>query len=149
MRQTNQLTTTHSSTAAEPSPNEEGLSDDALSAAGLKRISAYVRREESANASRVRRAREKAATEGVQQLNVVAPAAAREVIKKVAADLRDGCDLRFALEQALSVEAQKTDPLAVVRVAPAYVLRSEEKMVQRLRSLRGWQRFLAKLLRLI
>lgn len=149
MHQTNQLTTTHGPNAAEPSPNEEGLSNDALQAAGLKRVSAYVRQEESANAARVRKAREKAATAGVQQLNVVAPAAAREVIKKVAADLRDGCDLRFALEQALSVEAQKTDPLAVVRVAPAYVLRNEEKMVQRLRSLRGWQKFLAKLLRLI
>lgn len=149
MQQTNQLTNTQGRTAAEPFPNAEGLSEDALSAAGLKRISAYVRQEESANASRVRRAREKAATAGVQQLNVVAPAAAREVIKKVAADLRDGCDLRFALEQALSAEAQKTDPLAVVRVAPAYVLRNEEKMVQRLRSLRGWQKFLAKLLRLI
>lgn len=149
MHQTNQLTTTNGRTAAVPSQIEEGMSDDALSAAGLKRINAYVRQEESANAARVRRAREKAATAGVQQLNVFAPAAAREVIKKVAADLRDGCDLRFALEQALSAEAQKTDPLAVVRVAPAYVLRNEEKLVQRLRSLRGWQRVLAKLLRLI
>jgi Na+-translocating ferredoxin:NAD+ oxidoreductase RNF subunit RnfB len=149
MHQTNQLTTTQDCPAAEPSPNEEGLSDDALSAAGLKRVSAYVRQEESGNAARVRKAREKAATTGVQQLNVVAPAAARDAIKKMAADLRDGCDLRLALEQALSVEAQKTDPLAVVRVAPAYVLRNEERMVQRLRSLRGWQKFLAKLLRLI
>lgn len=144
-----QLTTIHGRTAAVPFPNEEGLSDNALSAAGLKRISAYVRREESANAARVRRTREKAATAGVQQLNVVAPAAAREVIKKVAADLRDGCDMRLALEQALSAEAQKADPLAVVRVAPAYVFRNEERMVQRLRSLRGWRKLLAKLLRLI
>jgi hypothetical protein len=149
MHQTNQLTTTHGRTAAVPSPIEEGMSDDALRAAGLKRISAYVRREEGANAARVRRAREKAATEGVQQLNIVAPAAVRETIKKMAADLRDGCDMRLALEQALSVEAQKLDPLAVVRVAPAYVFRNEEKTLQRLRSLRGWQRFLAKLLRLI
>lgn len=149
MHQTNQLTTTHGRTAAEPSPNEEGMSDDALSAAGLKRISAYVRREESANAARVRRTREKSAAAGTQQLNVVAPAAAREVIKKMASDLREGCDMRLALEQALSAEAQKTDPLAVVRVAPAYVFRNEERMVQRLRSLNGWQKFLAKLLRLI
>jgi len=148
MHQTNQLTT-RGAPAAEPSPNEDGMSDDALSVAGLKRISAYVRREDGGNASRARRARAKAATEGVQQLNIVAPAAAREVIKKMAADLRDGCDMRLALEQALSTEAQKADPLAVVRVAPAYVFRNEEKMVQRLRSLRGWQKFLAKLLRLI
>jgi hypothetical protein len=85
----------------------------------------------------------------VQQLNIVAPAAACEVLKKMATDLRDGCDMRLALEQALSAEAQKVDPLAVVRVSPAYVFRDEERAVQRLRSLRGWQKFLAKLLRLI
>lgn len=108
MSQTNQLTTTaDSDTAADPYSNQQDMSDDALRAAGLKRISAYVRREESANAARVRRTREKSAAAGVQQLNVVAPAAAHETIKKMAADLRDGCDLRLALEQALSVEAQK------------------------------------------
>lgn len=125
------------------------MSDDALAAAGLKKINAFVRSEQSANAKRLRKVREKAAIAGLEQLNVIAPTVAHEAIKGMAVELRAGHGLLSALERALSIEAQKSDPLTVVRIAPAHVFESEQRTFQKLRGLRGWRKFLAKLLHLL
>lgn len=60
------------------------LTDDQLEAGGLRQVRAFVRTKASKNALRVQKHREKAAAEGLGQVNVVAPEAARDALKAIA-----------------------------------------------------------------
>jgi len=127
----------------------QGLTDDALSEAGLVKISAFIRNEQSANAKRVQKARKKAATSGMRQVNVVAPPAAHETIKALASQLQAGCNTRVALERLLYAEVRKSAPDAVVRVVSTQELEVERRATRHLAGFRGWRRVMAKLLGLI
>lgn len=124
----------------EPAAGSEGnLSEESLRACGLVKVSAYVRAPASANAKRVQRARDKAAQNGMHQLNVVAPAGAHAAIKALAKELQEGRDIRAALEAVLATEAMTVHAQA----APKAGAISLEPPVSRLVGLSGWRRFWA------
>jgi hypothetical protein len=125
------------------------LSDHALSEAGMVKISAFVRNEKSANARRVQKAKIKAETSGLRQVNVVAPPASHQIIKALASKLQTGCDTRTALESLLSAEPNQGivdvgQPVASVEAPEAGKL-----VIRGLSQLTGWRLLLARLLRLV
>jgi hypothetical protein len=81
------------------------LSDAALSAAGMVKVSAFVRGETTAQAKRTRKHRARSTEMGHRQVNVMAPEAAHATIKAIAENLRAGCSIRSALERVLALEA--------------------------------------------
>ncbi len=125
------------------------LSDDALASGGLRKVSAYVRTEASANAKRVKKAREKAGESGKRQINVMVPATAHGAIRELAKELNEGANYRDALERLLLAESKPGDPRAVVRVVNVQTMTALENLERRINSFRGWRRFLVKLLRLL
>lgn len=130
------------------------LSDDSLASGGLVRVSAFMRTKASANAARVKKAREKAADTGVRQLNVVVPLAAHAAMKAIAKDLQAGGLLGDVLKAALALEAPASKLAEVPGAAPASAspsetparLRHSEPAAARLASLKGWRLLLARLL---
>lgn len=94
-------------TGMEPSIPE--LSDDALSAAGMLKVAAFVRSDPTAQAKRTKKHRKKSAEAGLRQVNVVAPESAHPAIKAIAEQLRAGCDVRTALEHVLASGVGSTD----------------------------------------
>jgi len=127
----------------------QDLSDDFLNEAGLVKVSAFIRNGQSANARRVRKAREKANSSGVNQLNVLLPATAHGQFKALACEVRAGSDMQTALTQALSTEVKKADAGATVRIASAHILANEQRAIQKLLSLSGWRRLVARFLGLL
>jgi hypothetical protein len=127
-----------------------GVSDDALAAVGLLKVQAFVRSEAaSANSTRLKRARKKAADAGRAQVNVVAPVAAHAIIKEMAREMQGGMSARGSLERLLSAEVRGTDPGAVVKIMPAQAAARLENLSARLRRLTGWRRWLAKMIGLL
>ncbi|MFO1291749.1 MAG: hypothetical protein U1F07_01585 [Rubrivivax sp.] len=141
------------------------LSDDALAASGLVKVAAYIRTKSSANATRVRKSRQKAADAGVRQLNVVVPLAAHAAMKAIAKDLQQGASLADVLTAAIAAAAPKPtavpatattqpEPLthakpAVAAPAPPPLPRPFELEAAGLSRLKGWRRLLARLLGLL
>lgn len=112
------------------------LSDDALNAAGIVKVQAFVRSGQSANAKRAKKHRALQAQEGHRQLNVVAPASAHEAIKGIAAHVKNGGDIQAALEWALdSVRKDSPSPKPPIFVN----LRNKPSQRQPL-VFRTWQR---------
>jgi hypothetical protein len=91
------------------------LTDDQLEAGGLRQVRAFVRTRASKNALRVQKHREKAAAEGLGQVNVVAPDEARDVLRAIAKRTAGG----EALEAVLRDLAGLQRPQAVPGSAPA------------------------------
>ncbi len=67
---------------------QELVTDEQLENAGLVKITAYVRTEQSKAAERKAKQRQKEESEGVKQLNLKANAENHEILKKVAASLQ-------------------------------------------------------------
>ena len=104
------------------------LSDDALASGGLRKVSAFVRTATSANAKRVKKAREKAGESGKRQVNVMVPAIAHRAIRELAKELNAGANYRDALERLLLAESKTGDPRAVVRVVNEQKVNSLENL---------------------
>lgn len=121
-----------------------GLTNDALKAAGLAKVYAFVRAEASANALRVRKAREKAADEGSRQVNVVVPIAAHRAIKAMAKELQEGASVTEALTALLTAEVAATHPRVVVRVMSAERAGEVDALAARVAALQGWRLRLAR-----
>ena len=85
-------------------PSIADVSDQALTAAGMVKVAAFVRRNGTAQAKRTSRHRQKCAEAGLRQVNVVAPESAHATIKAIAEHVRTGCDVRTALEHVLASE---------------------------------------------
>jgi len=98
--------------------NDDGLSDEELTARGLVKIQAFARATPSVtgSATRTKRAREKSAASGARQLNVVAPVVAHSALRTIAKDLQLGLSLSDVLHQALTNELQKEHPCTMVKV---------------------------------
>ena len=129
------------------------LSDNSLASGGLVRVSAFMRTKASANAARVKKAREKAADTGIRQLNVVVPLAAHAAMKAIAKDLQAGGLLSDVLKAALAHENFQPTPVRVPSKASSSVppLRARERRqhaelaTTRLANLKGWRLLLARL----
>lgn len=91
------------------------LTDDQLEEGGLRQVRAFVRTRASKNALRVQKHREKAAAEGLGQVNVVAPEAARDVLKAIAKRTAGGEPLEAVLRDLAGLQR----PQAVPGPAPA------------------------------
>ncbi|GAD65159.1 hypothetical protein [Aquipseudomonas alcaligenes] len=91
------------------------LTDDQLEEGGLRQVRAFVRTRASRNALRVQKHREKAAAEGLGQVNVVAPEAARDVLKAIAKRTAGGEPLEAVLRDLAGLQR----PQAVPGPAPA------------------------------
>lgn len=130
-----------------PDVAEGALTTDAvIAAAGLRKVTAYVRESESANAIRVRRAREKIAAVGITQINVRAPKELQQTVKDLASALSDTGNARQALETLLTAEVNASTPGSALLVASQRQIEAYQVFVQRLT---GWRLFLARLLGLI
>lgn len=116
-------------TGMEPSIPE--LSDDALGAAGMVKVAAFVRSDPTAQAKRTKKHRKKSAEAGLRQVNVVAPESAHPAIKAIAEQLRTGCDVRTALENVLASGVGSTDK-------PFRLMHPRRKVA-------GWRRLLTRL----
>lgn len=86
-------------------PVPEALSDDELSAHGLQKTTAFVRREPSASARRSRRAREKSEADGIRQVNLRLPEQVHAAMKELAREMQQGASFAEALQHALDNEA--------------------------------------------
>lgn len=93
------------------------LSDEALTAGGLVPVTAFVRTRSSANASRLKKSRAKAADAGLRQLNVVVPVAAHAAVKAMARELQAGAALHDVLQAALVNASQGTESATGGRTA--------------------------------
>ena len=91
------------------------LTDDQLEEGGLRQVRAFVRTRASRNALRVQKHREKAAAEGLGQVNVVAPEAARDALKAIAKRTAGGEPLEAVLRDLAGLQR----PHAVPGSAPA------------------------------
>lgn len=100
------------------------LSDEALAAGGLVPVAAFMRTRSSANASRLKKSRAKAADAGLRQLNVVVPVAAHAAVKALAKELQAGVALHEALQAALVNATQGTESATGGRTALAGWLRA-------------------------
>jgi len=120
-------------------PESAGLSDDALSAAGLAKVYAFVRKERAPSASRSKRAREKAAEVGSGQLNVVVPLVAHRAVKAMAKELQTGSSVTEALTTLLAAELKAPHPGVVVRVMSDSRAREADALAKKITALRGWR----------
>lgn len=132
--------------AGEPIDGFPSLSDSTLAANGLVKVSAFVRSPASANAARLRRAKRKANENGAGQVNVVAPIAAHRAIKAIARALQEGRSVKEVLESRLVEETKAIDPTTVVRVVSENDAKLFDNLLQKISGLRGWRRFLARLI---
>lgn len=99
------------------------LTDDQLEEGGLRQVRAFVRTRASRNALRVQKHREKAAAEGLGQVNVVAPEAARDVLKAIAKRTAGGEPLEAVLRDLAGLQR----PQAVPGPAPAPAPKAPER----------------------
>jgi len=95
------------------------LTDDQLEAGGLRQVRAFVRTKASKNALRVQRHREKAAAEGLGQVNVVAPEAARKALKTIAKRTSGGEPLEAVLRDLAGLQSPQAVPEADALVVAA------------------------------
>lgn len=86
-------------------PGPDLMTDDELSAYGLQKTTAFVRREPSAAARRSRRAREKSGAEGIRQVNLTLPQQVHTAMKQLAREMQQGASFAEALQHALDNEA--------------------------------------------
>lgn len=91
------------------------LTDEQLEEGGLRQVRAFVRTRASRNALRVKKHREKAAEEGLGQVNVVAPEEARDVLRAIAKRTAGGEPLEAVLRDLAGLQR----PQAAPGVAPA------------------------------
>jgi len=110
------------------------LTDDQLQAGGLRPVKAFVRTRVSRNAMRVKKHREKAAQEGLEQVNVVAPPDAREVVKLIAKRTAAGEPLEAVLLDLTKSPApvRKVDTPALASTDAALISAAHRP------GLRGW-----------
>lgn len=111
------------------------LTDAALAAGGMQKVTAYVRTAQSANALRKQRAREKAEQQGLKQLNIQLPVQMHQTLKDIAQELQQSDDVVAALQNVL---AKLPHPKAVPVPAP---------VARKVGHLRGWRGLLARLLK--
>lgn len=95
------------------------LTDDQLEAGGLRQVRAFVRTKASKNALRVQKHREKAAAEGLGQVNVVAPEAARKALKTIAKRTSGGEPLEAVLRDLAGLQSPQAVPEADALVVAA------------------------------
>ncbi len=97
-------------------PGGDGVPDDeALARAGLRRVQAYIRTEQSKNAIRKARHCDRRAADGTRQMNIDAPDAeeARAALRALAAAMRAGTVSPVAVAQVIDRPTQAGgDPLA-------------------------------------
>ena len=92
------------------------LTDDQLEAGGLRQVRAFVRTKASKNALRVQKHREKAADEGLGQVNVVAPEAARDALKAIAKRTAGGEPLEAVLRDLAGLQRPQAGPAPAPKV---------------------------------
>lgn len=106
------------------------LTDDQLGRAGLIKIEAFVRTKTSAAASRKAKQRAKEKAEGIQTVTLTVPAAAKEQLKAVAAEVASGKSLVEAVQSVTS---------------HGQVTKSQEQIIgERVLAMTGWKRIIAK-----
>lgn len=120
------------SSAEKLDESTQPLTDEVLASAGLQKITAYVKTEQSSNAKRKQRAREKAEQLGIKQLNIQLPVHMYGLVKEIVQELQSTPDAKLALQNILA----KTG---------AY----EPVSMPQPKQLRGWRLRIAKLLGLI
>ena len=94
------------------------LTDDQLEEGGLRQVRAFVRTRASRNALRVQKHREKAAAEGLRQVNVVAPEAARDALKAIAKRTAGGEPLEAVLRDLAGLQRPQAVPVPGPAPAP-------------------------------
>ena len=92
------------------------LTDDQLEAGGLRLVRAFVRTRASKNALRVQKHREKAAADGLGQVNVVAPEAARDALKAIAKRTAGGESLEAVLRDLAGLQRPQAVPAPAPKV---------------------------------
>jgi hypothetical protein len=95
------------------------LTDDQLEDGGLRQVRAFVRTRASKNALRVQKHREKVAAEGLGQVNVVAPEAARDALKAIAKRTAGGEPLEAVLRDLAGLQRPQGAPAPKVDISPA------------------------------
>lgn len=92
------------------------LTDDQLEEGGLRQVRAFVRTRASKNALRVQKHREKAAADGLGQVNVVAPEAARDALKAIAKRTAGGEPLEAVLRDLAGLQRPQAVPAPAPKV---------------------------------
>lgn len=108
------------------------LTDEVLASAGLQKITAYVKTEQSSNAKRKQRARKKAEQLGIKQLNIQLPVHMHGLVKEIVQELQSTPDVKLALQNILA-KSGAYEPVSMPQP----------------KQLRGWRLRVAKLLGLI
>lgn len=119
---------------SEPEDTDDGPtgpSDDDLMAMGLAPTRAWVRANETGQARRNRRYRERAAAQGQRQLSATVPEEARDTVRQICRRLCDG-DLSVADLAALQASAaRRSEAEKAQDAAPLAVSRNDNKRLVR------------------
>ena len=114
------------------------LTDDQLEAGGLRQVRAFVRTKASKNALRVQKHREKAADEGLGQVNVVAPEAARDALKAIAKRTAGGEPLEAVLRDLAGLQRPQAGPAPAPKVDTSPEADAMVVAAAHAPGLRGW-----------
>lgn len=100
-------------------PEQPALTDEQLREMGLKPVRSFIRTDASKAALRTARHRAKLEQEGRSQLNVVAPAEARDVLKEIARRTAEGEPMEAVLRDLAGLQRPQAAPAPKVDVSPA------------------------------
>ena len=114
------------------------LTDDQLEAGGLRQVRAFVRTKASKNALRVQKHREKAAAEGLGQVNVVAPDEAKEALRAIAKRTAGGESLEAVLRDLAGLQRPQAGPAPAPKVDTSPEADAMVVAAAHAPGLRGW-----------
>lgn len=115
------------------------LTEDDLLSGGLTPVRAFVRTRAGKAATRQQKHREKLESEGVKQVNIVAPAETHPVIKVLAERLRQGEDLQAVLRD-LAKGGAPAAPAPGTKPKPAAAADPVAEVIER----GGWRAWLLR-----
>ena len=114
------------------------LTDDQLEEGGLRQVRAFVRTRASRNALRVQKHREKAAAEGLGQVNVVAPDEAKEALRAIAKRTAGGESLEAVLRDLAGLQRPQAGPAPAPKVDTSPEADAMVVAAAHAPGLRGW-----------
>lgn len=114
------------------------LTDDQLEEGGLRQVRAFVRTRASKNALRVQKHREKAAAEGLGQVNVVAPDEAKEALRAIAKRTAGGESLEAVLRDLAGLQRPQAGPAPAPKVDTSPEADAMVVAAAHAPGLRGW-----------
>ena len=126
--------------------SDKALSDEQLIEGGLAPVRAFVRTKTGKSALRAQRHKEKAASVGVKQINVMAPESVQPTIREIAKRTKNGEDLVEVMTSLLPDREEQAPPTTQTTPEPPKQTNPEDDRVLAVIHAGGWR---GRLIRMI